>query len=37
MMTTPEIKVPRAYCIGRVQDHVIREYSLFLYNDIILA
>lgn len=37
MMTTPEIKVPRAYCIGRVQDHVIREYSLFLYNDIVLA
>ena len=37
MMTTPELKVPRAYCIGRIQDHVIQEYSLFLYNDIVLA
>ncbi|MDG2984331.1 hypothetical protein [Latilactobacillus curvatus] len=37
MTVQPKIKVPRAYCIGRVQDHVIREYSLFLYNDIVLA
>lgn len=32
-----EIKVPRAYCIGRVKNHTIREYSMFLYNDIVLA
>ncbi|MCP8858908.1 hypothetical protein LBW12_02565 [Latilactobacillus curvatus] len=32
-----EVKVPRAYCIGRVKNHVIQEYSMFLYNDIILA
>lgn len=32
-----EVRVPRAYCIGRVQNNLIREYSMFLYNDIVLA
>ena len=36
-MTTKKVDVPRAFCIGRIKDNLIREYSMFLYNDLVLA